>query len=56
MIESCVGDTVAEAVNLDEEETVMIDIPAPQTKESSAQNVLDNLIIENIPQPAIRYS
>jgi hypothetical protein len=34
----------------------MIDIPAPQTKESSAQNVLDNLIIEDIPQPAIRYS
>ena len=56
MIELCVGDTVAEAVNLDEEETAMIDIPAPQTKESSSQNVLDNLSIEDIPQPVIRYS
>ena len=40
MIELCVGDI--EATNLNEEETAMSDLLAPSTRESSAQNILDN--------------
>nr|TKR84852.1 hypothetical protein D5086_0000252050 [Populus alba] len=40
-----------EVVNLDEEDSVMIDLPAPSTIESSAQNILDNSTSENTSQP-----
>jgi hypothetical protein len=40
MIELCAGDI--EATNLNEEETAMSDLLAPSTRESSAQNILDN--------------
>ena len=54
MIEFCAGD--AEAMNSDEEETMRSNLPAPPTKEFSAQNILDNPITEDTPQPAPRYS
>ena len=40
MIELCAGDI--EATNLNEEETAMSDLLTPSTRESSAQNILDN--------------
>nr|TKS16307.1 hypothetical protein D5086_0000026000 [Populus alba] len=54
MIEFCAGDI--KAMNSDEEETTRSNLPAPLTKEFSAQNILDNPIIEDTSQPAPRYS
>jgi hypothetical protein len=54
MIEFCADDT--EAVNSDEEETTRSNLPALPTKEFSAQNILDNPITKDTPQPAPRYS
>jgi len=54
MIEYCAGDT--EAVKSDEEEITRSNFPASPTKEFSAQNILDNPITEETPQPAPRYS
>jgi len=45
-----------EVANLDKEDTAMIDLPAPSTTESSAQNILDNPTTENTSQPTPRYS
>jgi len=54
MIELCAGDT--EATNLSEEETAMSDLLAPSTRESSAQNILDNPTTKDTSQPTPRYS
>jgi len=54
MIELCVSDT--EAVNLDEEEIVRFNLPAPSTRESYAQNILNNPTTEDTSQLAPRYS